>query len=346
MKKAIILLCLILLAVTGCDTSSSSSSSSSSTSSSGFVHPDNWPLTGSLNVHDPGIIKAGSTYYVFGTDVGILIKRSYDGLSWSNIGKVFNYYPSWANIYVPNHESNIWAPDISYYNGIYYLYYSVSTFGKNVSAIGLATASNPAGPWSDQGMVIRSTSSNNYNCIDPNFVADQSGRLWLAFGSFWSGIKMVELDATTMKPRSGAAIHSLATRSSTAIEAPYIVYRNGYYYLFASIDTCCRGVNSTYKIIYGRSSSITGPYHDRNGVSMMNGGGTLFDTGNDRWRGPGGQSLLGTEAICHHAYDASNNGAATLMIKNLHWDSSGWPHRGDDSSNSGSSSSSSSGVCN
>lgn len=344
-------ICLGLLLIAGCDggsaTSSSSSSttttssSTSSTSSSGYANPDNWELTGSLDVHDPAIIKTGSYYYIYGTGVGIRVKRSSDGLYWSNIGKVFSTYPSWANTYVPNHESNIWAPDIQLYNGTYYLYYSISSFGSNTSAIGLATTTNLASGWTDKGLVIRSTSSDNYNCIDPNLVVDQSGRAWLAFGSFWSGLKLIELDTATMKPKSGATLYSLATRSNTAIEAAFIVYRNGYYYLFASVDYCCQGVNSTYKIIYGRSSNITGTYYDKSGVSMMNGGGSLFDDGNDRWRGPGGQSLLGTDTIAHHAYDADNNGTATLMIKNVHWDSDGWPYRGDDDSVSSSSSTSS-----
>jgi arabinan endo-1,5-alpha-L-arabinosidase len=299
-------------------------------------------------VHDPAIAKQGSTWYVFGTGVGIQVKRSSDGYAWSNIGRVFNTYPSWANTYVPNHESNIWAPDIKYHNGTYYLYYSISTFGSNTSAIGLATTTSLSSPnWSDKGLVIRSTSSNNYNCIDPNMIVDQAGRAWLSFGSFWSGLKLIELDASTMKPKSGATLYSLATRSSTAIEAPYIVYRNGYYYLFASIDTCCQGVDSTYKIIYGRASAITGPYYDKSGVNMLNGGGTLFDAGNERWKGPGGQSLWGTEAIAHHAYDAQNNGAATLLIKTLYWDANGWPYKdGGGSSSSSTSSSSSSGGCN
>lgn len=293
--------------------------------------PDNWPLTGDLGVHDPSIIKAEGIYYIFSTGVGIPIKRSYDGFAWSDVGTVFSSYPSWANYYVPEHEDNIWAPDISYHNGTYYLYYSISKFASNTSAIGLATTSDlTSGQWSDQGMVIRSTSSDNYNAIDPNVVIDQSGTPWLAFGSYWTGLKIVRLSSLTMKPSSTATIYSIATRPSTAIEAPSIVYRNGYYYLFASIDTCCDGVDSTYKIIYGRSSNITGPYYDKNGVSMMDGGGTLFDSGNERWIGPGGQSLLSTTAICHHAYDAENNGAPTLMIKTLHWDESGWPHRGDE----------------
>lgn len=287
---------------------------------------DNWPLTGSLDVHDPAIIQSGSTWYIFGTGVGIQVKRSNDGLAWSNIGTVFSSYPSWASTYVPNHADNIWAPDVKYYNGQYYLYYSISSFGSNTSAIGLAVSSSLTGGWSDKGMVIRSTSSNSYNCIDPNLVVDNSGNLWLAFGSFWNGIHIVQLDSATMKPKSGASIKNIATRSNTACEAAFIVYNNGYYYLFESVDNCCQGTSSTYKIMYGRSTSINGTYYDKNGTSLLSGGGSLFDAGNSRWIGPGGQSLYGTSVIAHHAYDADNNGAATLMIKNLYWDSAGWPY--------------------
>lgn len=341
MKNILLLLMsLFLLLPLGCDstptsgcdsvdTGSSTSTSTGTTTDEDTGMPANWPLTGNLSVHDPGIIKTSNAYYVYGTGIGIEIKRANDGLNWSTIGKVFNFYPSWANLYVPNHESNIWAPDIEYYNGKYYLYYSISSFGSNTSAIGLATSSNLPNGWSDQGMVINSNSSKDYNCIDPNLVIDASGNPWLAFGSFWSGIKIVELNASTMKPKSGANIIGIASRGGGAIEAPDIVYRDGYYYLFASIDLCCKGASSTYKIIFGRSTNVTGPYVDKSGTDLMNGGGTIFDAGNARWKGPGGQSLMGTQAIAHHAYDASNNGAATLMIKNLYWDSEGWPYKGE-----------------
>lgn len=340
MKRVMALVCLLILALAGCDGGGGGNTT---------TYSDDWPVTGNLYVHDPAIIKEGSTFYIFFTGAGIQRKRSKDGLTWSNIGRVFNSCPSWANSVVPNHDGNIWAPDIKYYNGTYYLYYSVSSFGSNTSAIGLATTTSLANPnWQDRGMVIRSTSANNYNCIDPNLVIDPSGRPWLAFGSFWGGIQLVELDPSTMKPKSGASIRNLATRGTTDIEGSYIVYRNGYYYLFVNFGYCCRGASSTTKIAYGRSTAVNGTYYDKNGVSMLQGGGTIFDAGNSRWRGPGGQSLLGTEAICHHAYDAYNNGAATLMIKNLYWDAEGWPSKEpvDGSGSSSTSSSTSGSGCN
>jgi arabinan endo-1,5-alpha-L-arabinosidase len=296
-----------------------------------------WSLKGDLWAHDPVIAKEGSRWYVFHTGSGIQIKTSEDGVHWENMGRVFPSLPDWCKQYVPEKdEDHLWAPDICFYNGIYYLYYSVSTFGKNTSVIGLATnrTLDPRDPdyeWKDMGPVIHSTASDNYNAIDPNVVFDQEGQPWLSFGSFWSGIQLIQLDTETMKPAAQAELLTIASRGEepNAIEAPFIVCRNGYYYLFVSFDFCCRGIESTYKIAVGRSKDITGPYVDKNGVSMMQGGGTILDAGNDRWIGPGHCAVYfsGASAILvNHAYDALKNGEPTLQIRPLYWDDEGWPY--------------------
>ena len=289
------------------------------------LHAGHWPLSGSVGVHDPSITRESSgTYWVFATGQGIHVKRSTNGTVWSDNGQVFGSGLSWWKNYVPGNSGNdVWAPDVKYHNGRWWLYYSISTFGSNTSCIGLAskTGSLSNSGWTDHGLVIRSTGSNNYNCIDPNLVIDASGNPWLAFGSWWNGIHIVRLDNNTMKPTG--SITNIARRSG-GIEAPHIVYRSGYYYLFVSIDVCCQGVNSTYKIAYGRSTSITGPYVDRNGVNMLSSGGSILDSGNAQWRGPGGQSIHGTNVIARHAYDAYANGAPKLLISDLYW-GGGWP---------------------
>ena len=294
-----------------------------------------WELSGSIGVHDPVIAKQGDNWYIFYTGVGLIMKKSEDGVTWKDLGPIFHTTPKWFREYVPNARNSIWAPDISYYKGIYYLYYSVSSFGKNISVIGLVINKtlNPDDPdygWEDAGAVISSNSSANYNCIDPNMIVDESGQPWLSFGSFWTGIKLVELDPETMKPYTDGVIHSIASRPiDSAIEAPYIIYRNGYYYLFVSFDFCCRGIESTYKIMVGRSGNVTGPYVDKNGTSMMLGGGTLIDAGDDRWKGPGHCAVYqsaNTAILVNHAYDALNNGMATLQMRPLYWDSEGWPY--------------------
>ena len=128
-----------------------------------------------------------------------------------------------------------------------------------------------------------------YNAIDGTFVKDHNGDMWLAFGSYWDGIMLTPLNNSTLKPTtSPPTITHIAYRWSHApIEAAYITYRNGYYYLFVNFDRCCAEVNSTYNIRVGRSTTITGPYYDKEGISMMSGGGSLFLAGNGRWIGPG-----------------------------------------------------------
>lgn len=288
-----------------------------------------WNITGDTFSHDPCVIKTSNGWWQFFTSNGVGVKSSSNGTQWNGAGSVFPSNLSWWSNYVPDKtDRNIWAPDIFYYNGRYWLYYSVSTFGSNTSAIGLASCTQitSGGTWRDDGLVINSTSSNNYNCIDPCIVEDNSGELWLSFGSFWTGIKMVKVNKSTMKPDSNPQIYSLANASE--IEASYIVYNNGYYYLFVSFGKCCQGVNSTYKIAYGRSTKITGPYLDKNNVNMSSGGGTILDSTDGNWIGPGGQSVAknGNQFIMvSHAYDGNRNGTATLRIKDLYFDTNGWP---------------------
>ncbi|HID20969.1 MAG TPA: arabinan endo-1,5-alpha-L-arabinosidase [Planctomycetaceae bacterium] len=288
-------------------------------------------------VHDPCIIKADGWYYVFSTSGGIQIRRSRDLWHWKRVGEVFDRIPSWTKKAVPGVKS-LWAPDIAYFRGWYRLYYSVSTFGKNRSCIGLAInrtldPSDKRYRWIDRGPVISSRPGrDNFNAIDPNVVFD--GRQpWLAFGSFWSGIKLIQLDPETgLRSARGRTIYSIASRTGGAIEAPFVIKRGRFFYLFVSFDRCCRGIKSTYKIKVGRSERITGPYKDRAGRPMMKGGGTLVLAGYGRYRGPGHNAVLsekGRSWLVHHFYDAQHAGVATLQIRPLLWDSDGWPLVGD-----------------
>ena len=300
----------------------------------GELYDIDWTLSGDLYAHDPAIIKQDSVWYLFTTGTGIAMERSTNGTHWENVGSVFSPQPEWNREVIPLNDGNLWAPDIVYHQDEYYLYYSVSSFGSNTSAIGLAANAtlDPADPnyaWVDKGIVIQSTSTNNYNAIDPNVAPDRDGNLWLSFGSFWSGIKLIRLDPETMKPAADATLHSIAFKpGNTAMEAPFIVERNGYYYLFVSHEYCCRGVDSTYRIVAGRSSAITGPYVDREGKPMMEGGGMLIDMGDDRWKGRGHNAVFqqGHSAILvNHAYDKQYAGWPTLQIRPLYWDADGWP---------------------
>ncbi len=291
------------------------------------AHAAHWALTGDLAVHDPAVLKEGSTWWTFSTGAGIQVLYSGNGTAWSRGVQIFSKRPAWWSTYVPAHTGlDVWAPDIASYNGKVWLYYSISTFGSNTSAIGLVSATSVAkGDWVDKGLVIRSQAgSNDYNAIDPNLTFDADGNPYLVFGSWFSGIKITKLDKSTMKPTG--SLTTLAKRSG-GIEAPVIIYRSGYYYLFVSIDKCCAGSSSTYKIAYGRATSITGPYYDKSGNKMTSGYSSLLDAGNARWVGPGGQDIYrdsSTSVIARHAYDANDSGNPKLLISDLKF-SDGWP---------------------
>jgi len=284
-----------------------------------------YPLTGDLITHDPTLTSENGIWYEFQTGAGMPRKKSTDGgITWQDIAPMFTQGLSWWATYVPaNDGMDVWAPDVEIYNGKVWLYYSISTFGSIRSAIGLMSATSlAADDWQDEGLVINTTSSNDYNAIDPNLVIDAADEPWLVFGSWWSGIKLTKLDKTTMKPTG--SLFSLASRDG-GIEGASLTYHNGYYYLFISVNGCCNGVFSTYQIRYGRSASITGPYLDKDGTSMLNSGGSLLWGGSSRWIGPGGQDIDRASVISFHAYDAWDNGTPKLRIANLLWDANGWP---------------------
>jgi len=293
-------------------------------------------LTGSIReARDPAVIYADGTFYLFSTGAGIPIRCSEDLMAWRGCGLVFFGLPSWARDHVPG-ATAVWAPDIAYFNGRYHLYYSISTFGSNVSAIGLATnvtldRSAPDHGWVDHGIVIKSTGVEDWNAIDPNLVLTPEGTAWLVFGSFWSGIKMFEIDPSTgLALESEPTLISVASRAvhPRAVEAPFIALRDGYYYLFVSFDQCCAGTDSTYNIRVGRSEQVTGPYLDRDGVDLMNDGGTLLVGPSDRFPGSGHNAILvhdGVYYLVYHGYSAADGGSATLRIEALTWDADGWP---------------------
>ncbi len=297
-------------------------------------------LRGSVELHDPStIIQCDGRYYIYGTGPGIRAKSSADGVVWMDEPNVFASPPAWVPGVAPGFNGDFWAPDIIYANGRYCLYYSVSSWGSQQSAIGLATSPtlNPKDPnyhWTDQGIVIQSVNGSPYNTIDPAVTFDAAGRLWLCFGSYWNGIHLVELDPVTgLRNITNTTVSQLAY--SSAIEAACIYRHGAYYYLFVNWGSCCSGVNSTYNIRVGRSANITGPYRDRNGVDMRNGVGTLFAEASGKFAGPGHAAVIeenGQPWLSYHYYDAGAYapwygayGAAAFDVQPLQFTSDGWP---------------------
>lgn len=285
-------------------------------------------------VHDPAIVADRGTYYVFSTGIlrnpddpgGIFVRRSRGTLAgpWESMAEI--PVPEWTRAYGHNH---LWAPDVVERGRTFYLYYAASSFGQNTSAIGVATTRTPGDvhSWVDHGPVLTSQAGvDDYNAIDP-YVFKARGSWWIAFGSYWSGVKLQRL--ATMTEPVGPVI-ALADRGfpPNAVESPTIFRRGGYYYLLVSWDQCCAGLDSTYKLAVGRSRSLTGPYLDADGVPLREGGGTVILAGDGNQIGTGGQDVLrafGRHYVIHHYYDGDAGGVIRMQIRSLEW-ADGWPY--------------------
>ena len=304
----------------------------------------------SAPIHDPCIAHDAGWYVLFGTGRGVPMRRSRDLVSWERLGRVFEEPPVWAvDVFERRppgrRRDDLWAPAIVRMNGRFHLYCAASIFGKNDSRIGLVTNTtldpNHADyRWVDQGVVIESAPGrDDFNAIDAEVAFDADGSPWLLFGSFFSGIKACRLDAATGKPlESPPSLLTVAHRpEEKAIENAAVMRRGDWWYLFASFDICCRGVESTYNVRVGRSNTLIGPYRDRDGRPMLEGGGTLILEGEGTVRGPGGASVFqdasdaadpGRTYLVHHFYDATRGGFSALQVRPLTWDDDGWPRVG------------------
>jgi beta-glucanase (GH16 family) len=293
------------------------------------------PLQGQTFIHDPStIVKDGGRYHIFGTGPGIRTKSSPDLIHWENDDSVFRTPPAWTTGFVPAFKGYAWAPDVVRVNGKFFLYYSASTFGKQTSVIGVANSPtlNPAATnhfWHDGGAVISSTNGTAFNTIDPSAFLDADGRLWLAFGSYWQGIFLTELDPQTgLRLSPNWPIYPLAWNHS--IEAACLTRHGNFYYLFVNWGQCCKGTNSTYEVRIGRAEKITGPYLDRDGRQLAEGGGSPFLQSSGRFIGPGHIGIVddgntnGPTRFSYHYYDADTQGRSRLALGNIDW-SDGWP---------------------
>ncbi|ADH97874.1 arabinan endo-1,5-alpha-L-arabinosidase [Salisediminibacterium selenitireducens] len=286
-------------------------------------------------VHDPAVLKSEDEYVLFSTGIerdpsdpgGIFMRKSADNLGgpWESIGEI--PVPEWIDPFEPNH---LWAPMAIKQDERCFLYFSVSSFGSNRSAIGVASSSSPLDPasWEDHGILIESGAGTSFNAIDPH-VFEYEGQLWLTFGSHFSGIHIIEMESPTqinsaMNPQ---LLQSRPGVPHNPVEAPSIIERNGYFYLFTSWDQCCSGLDSTYKIAVGRSDKPEGPYFDQEGEPLVQGGGTILLEEEGNQIGPGGQDVYsedGTDYLIHHYYDADADGVIRFQIRELSWEDD-WP---------------------
>jgi len=302
--------------------------------------------TDTVMVHDPVMAFDSGTYYLLSTGRGLQWATSPNRRTWTVQPTPFIAdIPAWTRDSVPGFRDHVWAPDIIHKDGLWWLAYSCSTFGKNTSAIGLMAAERISGPWRDCGPIVCSKEGrDNWNAIDPNFIVDDKGTPWLCWGSFWDGIQLARLDHTMHLASAPLTIARRMALSDTlsaepnptskhagrnAIEAPFIFRHGDYYYLFVSWDYCCRGEKSTYRVAVGRSHNVDGPYLDRNGRDMRKGGGTLVLEGDRREFEAAGHSAAyhfdGRDIFICHGYYLPMKGASILVQRDISWTADGWP---------------------
>ena len=269
--------------------------------------------------------------------------RSTDLVNWEYMGDAFTVRPDSLDP-----TSGMWAPEIDFFNGLYYLYYTIPNAADSVSgepgcdgdsAIGVATSESPLGPWEDQGVVVEPRRNgpgcNFFWTFDPEVVED-NGQKYIFFGSYYGGIAARELSDDGLQSDLGSQVQiTIANR----YEGPEVVYRDGYWYLFVSATNCCNGPLTAYSVFVGRSENILGPYVDREGVSLLAGrvGGTpVLSMNGNRWVGAGHNSVFqdfdGQWWTVYHAVDQDDpyfEGAVgftkrPVLLDALDW-IDGWP---------------------
>ena len=274
---------------------------------------------------DPTIIRADDGYfYLFATEDirNMPIHRSEDLVNWKLVGTAFT--DATRPAFEP--KGGLWAPDINFIDGKYVLYYSMSVWGGEwTCGIGVATANKPEGPFNDHGKLFRSNEINVQNSIDP-FYIEEEGKKYLFWGSF-RGIYTIELSDDGLSLKPGAEKQQVA---GTAYEGVYIHKRNGYYYMFASIGSCCEGLKSTYTTVVGRSDKLFGPYLDKQGRSMMDNHHEIIIQKNQKFVGTGHNSEIvqdkqGQDWIFYHAVSVDNPKGRVLVMDQVRWEND-WPY--------------------
>jgi len=315
------------------------------------AYPAPLTVTGTgIFVHDPNMIQdTTGTFWLYGTHNTLASSADMSAFTAVSNGDINPDFSWWAteNTTGTGGRTDIWAPSVMYANGIYYQYYSIPIYtnpavaGSNSgpeAVIALAISTSPGGPWIDAGKIISSCGTTTgcttgFNAIDPAPFIDSTGNWWLSFGSWNDGIHILQLDPTTgLRLGSNSTLYNIAARGAGeegSFIYPYVVSGVQYYFYFASINVCCSGTASTYRIIVGRSTSPTGPFLDRGGLDLVNGGGTILLSSHSNIYGPGGEGVttVGTQPVLvYHYYDGNVGGTPTLGLNNLYFDSSGWPY--------------------
>ena len=284
------------------------------------------------NTPDPSVVQApDGAFYAYGT--GGTCRKSYDLVHWEDMGIALQR-PTWNDSVRTDKNGkqhpmrfSLWALDVSRVGKKYLVHYASAYWGNETrTGLGVAEGTSPT-EFTDCGKMFCSTEIGVQNSIDPCYVKDK-GKKYLIWGSF-RRLYMGRLTKDGKRIKNPSHLTQVA---GTAFEGAMVYKRKGYYYLFASVGTCCEGAKSTYHTVVGRSKKLAGPYVDRQGGRMLDNHYETVIKGNDRWKGPGHNSEIITDKegdtwLLYHAYDALDpEKGRVMLLDKLLWDEEGWPY--------------------
>ena len=284
------------------------------------------------NTPDPSVVQApDGAFYAYGT--GGTCRKSYDLVNWEDMGIALKR-PTWNDSVRTDKNGkqhpmrfSLWALDVSRVGKKYLVHYASAYWGNETrTGLGVAEGTSPT-EFTDCGKMFCSTEIGVQNSIDPCYVKDK-GKKYLIWGSF----RRLYMGRLTKDGKRIKNPSHLTQVSGTAFEGAMVYKRKGYYYLFASVGTCCEGAKSTYHTVVGRSKKLAGPYVDRQGGRMLDNHYETVIKGNDRWKGPGHNSEIITDKegdtwLLYHAYDALDpEKGRVMLLDKLLWDEEGWPY--------------------
>ncbi|WP_371866491.1 glycoside hydrolase family 43 protein [Duganella alba] len=309
----------VALLLTGCGGGGGGGTVAATSTPAPTTTPTPTPTTitfGDASVHDPSVIKVDGTFYVFGSHLAAA--RSTDLMNWTKIADnvtatnpLFNnVVTALADTFAWAQVTDLWAPDVvKLADGKFYHYYCACKGDSPRSALGIAVADKVEGPYVNRQILLKSgmwglpsedgvtiyDALTMPNVVDPNTFFDQSGKLWMIYGSYSGGIFILEMDTATglQKPGQGYGKH-LMGGNHARIEGAYVMYspQSKYYYLFTSFGGL--DANGAYNMRVSRSLNPDGPYLDAKDNDMANVKANpalpLFD---DASIAPYGQKIMG-----------------------------------------------------
>ncbi len=277
------------------------------------------------DVPDPTVIRGeDGKFYAIGTGANVFV--SPDLMDWKRVGNAFKSMPAWLES--SRGTGYVWACDVNRIGDRYVMYYALSEWDElDLNGIGIATADSPQGPYDDRGKLFLSNEIGVRNSIDPCYV-EENGNKFLIWGSF-HGLYIVELSEDGLSLRKDAKPIKVA---GSAFEGVMLYKRDGYYYLFASVGSCCSGLSSTYRTVVARSEELFGPYVDKNGKRMLDNAYETVISGSPDFKGTGHNSELveddeGQTWMLYHAYSvAVPERGRQMLLDRIRWDNYGWPY--------------------